>query len=83
MMVASVCKNNFCNCSGHERQLYYRHEIVGIQLVAGAFNKEHQAKMLSKTASLHSLDDRLCVTCWRSWRRPPSRSVGRSSSQPG
>ena len=29
MMVAPVCKNNLCNCSGHKRQLYYRDEMVG------------------------------------------------------
>ena len=43
--------------------------MVGTQLVAGAFNKEHQAKLESETASLHSLMDkldRLCVACWRS-----------------
>ena len=33
--------------------------MVGTQLVAGAFNKEHQVKLLSKTASLHLLEDKL------------------------
>ena len=33
--------------------------MVGTQLVAGALNKEHQAKVLSETASLHSLEDKL------------------------
>ena len=51
-MVAPVYKDDLCNCSGHKRQLYYRDEIVGTQLEAGAFNKEHQAKLLSKTDSL-------------------------------
>ena len=37
--------------------------MVGTQLVAGAFNKEHQAKMLFKTASLHSLEDKLDRMC--------------------
>ena len=79
MMVALVCKDDFCNCSGRKRQLYCRDMIVGTQLVAGAFNKEHQVKLLSETASLHSLEDkldRLCAACWRSWKLPPPRSVG-------
>ena len=40
--------------------------MVGTLLVAGPFNKENQAKRLSETASLHSLEDklnRLCVAC--------------------
>ena len=67
MMVAPVCKDDLCNCSGHKRQLYYRDEMVGTQLVAGAFNKVHQAKLFSDTASLHSLKDKLyrpCGMCW-------------------
>ena len=35
--------------------------MVGTQLEAGAFNKEHQAKLLSKTNSLPLLEDKLCV----------------------
>ena len=79
MMVAPVCKDDLCNCSGHKRQLYYRDEMVGTQLVAGAFNKEHQAKLLSETASLHSLEDkldRLCIVCWRIGSNPPPCSLG-------
>ena len=52
MMVATVCKDNLYNCSGHKRHLYYRDDMVGTQLVAGAFNKEHHPKLLSVTASL-------------------------------
>ena len=83
MMVAPVFKDDLCNCSGHKRQLYYRDEMVGTQLVALVFNKEYQVKLLSETASLQSLEDRLCVACWRSWSHPPSRSVDRSSPQLG
>ena len=60
-IVARACKKDLCNCSRHNRQLYYRDEMVGTQLEAGAFNKEHQDKLLSKTNSLHSLEDKLCV----------------------
>ena len=84
MMVAAVCNDDLCNCSGHKRQLDYRDEMVGTQQVAGVFNKEHHAKLLSETASLHSLEynlDRLCVACWRSWSWPPPCSVGKSSPQ--
>ena len=63
MMVAVVCKDDLCKCSGYKRQLYYRDEMVETQLVAGAFNKEHQAKLLPKTASLHSLEDKLDRMC--------------------
>ena len=31
--------------------------MVGTQLVAGAFNKEYQGKLLSEMASLYSLAD--------------------------
>ena len=43
--------------------------MIGTQVVEGAFNKEQQGKLLSETASLHSLEDkldRLCIACWRS-----------------
>ena len=52
MMVVPVCKGNLCNFSWHKLQLYYRDELVGTQLVAWSFNKEHQAKLLSETANL-------------------------------
>ena len=58
-MVAPVCKDDLCNCSGHKRQLYYRDEIVGTQLVAEAFNKE----LLSETTSLHWLEDKMDRLC--------------------
>ena len=69
-----------CNCSRHNRQLYYKDERVGTQLEAGAFNKEHQAKLLSKTDSLHPLEDKLCVL-EKSESFPPC-SVGMSSPRP-
>ena len=40
-VLAPVCKEDFCNYSGHKRQLYYRNEMNGTKLVAGVFNKEH------------------------------------------
>ena len=52
-----------CTCVGHNKQLDYRDEMVGTQLVAGALNKEHQAKVLSETANLHSLEDKLNRLC--------------------
>ena len=58
-MVAPVCKDDLCNCSGHKRQLYYRDEMVGTQLVAEAFNKE----LLSETTSLHWLEDKMDRLC--------------------
>ena len=48
---------------GHYRQLFYRDEMVGTQLVAGAYNKEYQAKLLSNTANLLSLEDKLDRLC--------------------
>ena len=48
---------------GHNKQLDYRDKMVGTQLVAGALNKEHQAKVLSETANLHSLEDKLNRLC--------------------
>ena len=48
---------------GHNKQLDYRDEMVGTQLVAGALNMEPQAKVLSETANLHSLEDNLNKLC--------------------
>ena len=48
---------------GAQKAADYRDEMVGTQLVAGAFNKEHQAKLLSETANLHSLEDKLDRLC--------------------
>ena len=58
-----MCKDDLCNCSGHKRQLYYRDKMVVTQLVVGAFDKEHQAKILSEMAHLHSLEDKLDRLC--------------------
>ena len=48
---------------GHNKQLDYRDKMVGTQLVAGALNMEPQAKVLSETANLHSLEDKLNRLC--------------------
>ena len=56
---APKCEDDLCTCSGHGRQLFYRDEMVGTQLVAGAYNKEHQAKLLSESANLLTLQDKL------------------------
>ena len=42
------------------RQLFYKDEMVGTQLVAGAYNKDHQAKLLSESASMVA---RIVYTC--------------------
>ena len=60
---AQRCGDDLCSCSGHGRQLYYRDEMVGTQLVAGAYNKEHQAKLLSESASMLTLQDKLDRLC--------------------
>ena len=39
--MAPACKDNLCNCSGYKRLLYYRDEMVGTQLVAGAIGGKH------------------------------------------
>ena len=48
---------------GHNKQLDYWDEMVGTQLVAGALNMEHHAKVLSVTANLQSLEDKLNRFC--------------------
>ena len=58
-----LCVRAICAQLSHKQLLYYRDEMVGTQLVAGAFNKEHQAKLLFETASLHSLEDKLDRMC--------------------
>ena len=60
---APKCGDDLCTCSGHGRQLYYRDEMVGTQLVAGAYNKEHQARLLSESATLLTLQDKLDRLC--------------------
>ena len=44
-------------------RICYRDKMVGTQLVAGAINKEHQAKVLSETAGLVPLEDKLTRLC--------------------
>ena len=37
----SKCGDDLCTYSGHGSQLFYRDEMVGTQLMAGAYNKDH------------------------------------------
>ena len=57
------CGDDLCTCSGHGRQLFYRDDMVGTQLVAGTNNKEHRARLLSESASLLNLQDKLDRLC--------------------
>ena len=59
------CGVESCLCAHHKdnKQLNYRDEMVGTQLVAGACNKEHQAKVLAESANLNSLDEVRDVIC--------------------
>ena len=54
---------DLCNCAGHNKQLCYRDEMVGTQMVSGALKKDHQAKILPETASLPSLKHKLNRMC--------------------
>ena len=62
-IVAPVCKGNLCNCSGHKQLCTTGTRWWGPSWWQGAFNKEHQAKLLFETASLHSLEDKLDRMC--------------------
>ena len=55
----STCANNACTCANHGMQISYLEDMVATQLVAGLYNTEHQAKVLSESATLLTLDDKL------------------------
>ena len=60
---APKCGGDLCTCLEHGRQLCYRDNMVGTKLVTGAYNKEHQARLLSESASLLTLQDKLDRLC--------------------
>ncbi len=55
----STCANTDCTCANHGILVSYQDDMVATQLVAGLYNSEHQAKALSESASLVSLEDKL------------------------
>ena len=55
----SSCADTDCQCANHGLQVSYQDDMVATQLIAGLYNSEHQAKILSESAVLTSLDDKL------------------------
>ena len=53
------CSNNDCNCPNHGVRVSYEDDQVSTQLVAGLYNTDHQARILSETTSLKTLDQKL------------------------
>ncbi len=55
----STCANNACTCANHGMQVSYQDDMVATQLVAGLYNAEHQAKILSESGTLVTLKEKL------------------------
>ena len=55
----ATCSENTCTCPNHGMQISYQDDMVATQLVAGLYNSEHQAKVLSESATLVTLEDKL------------------------
>ena len=55
----TTCSVNTCTCPNHGMQISYQDDMVATQLVAGLYNTEHQVKVLSESATLTTLEDKL------------------------
>ena len=53
------CSLNDCHCPNHGIQVSYEDDQVATQLIAGLYNSDHQARILSESASLKTLNDKL------------------------
>ncbi len=59
VLAPSTCSDNNCACENHGMHVSFQDDMVSTQLVAGLYNSEHKAKVLSESASLVSLDNKL------------------------
>ena len=55
----ATCGSTDCQCENHGVQVSYQEDLVATQLIAGLYNAEHQAKILSEGSTLPSLNDKL------------------------
>ena len=55
----SACADDNCTCAHHGMQISYQDDMVATQLVAGLYSNEHKSKILSDSATLTKLDDKL------------------------
>ena len=55
----ATCEATDCECVNHGVQVSYQDDLVATQLIAGLYNAEHQAKILSEGSALPSLNDKL------------------------
>ena len=55
----ATCGSVDCHCDNHGIQVSYQDDLVATQLIAGLYNSDHQAKVLSESANLPTLDDKL------------------------
>ena len=55
----TTCSVNTCTCANHGMHISYQDDMVATQLVAGLYNSEHQVKILSESATLTTLEDKL------------------------
>ena len=55
----TTCSVDTCICANHGMQISYQDDMVATQLIAGLYNSEHQAKVLSESGTLTTLDDKL------------------------
>ncbi len=55
----STCGGVDCTCPNHGMEVSYQDDMVSTQLVAGLYSGDHQSKILSESATLNTLDDKL------------------------
>ena len=55
----ATCTNVACNCANHGTKVSYEDDIIATQLVSGLYNKEQQARVLSESLTLLTLNDKL------------------------
>ena len=55
----STCADLNCTCANHGTQVSYQDDQVATQMVAGLYNTDHQAKVLSESVELTTLDSKV------------------------
>ena len=55
----SSCTVAECTCPNHGVAVSYQDDMVSTQLIAGLYNSDHKSKVLSESASLTTLDQKL------------------------
>ena len=76
------CSVESCTCPNHGFRVSYEDDQVSTQLVAGLYNSDHQARILSESSSLKTLDETLSVELVSLSSSPSLMLVAASSAAP-